>query len=214
MTSALGPPPTRRPAVAPPRPEPADAGTTRPAVRLGVAAFLVVLVCSLGGIQLLPPSYAATAVVSFSPRPTAMSTAETVQLVCQKYVVIATSGQTMHAASAMVGLSPEELSTSTTVTLEAGTANVDITVERPDRDAAVAAANAIAEVLVRDAADDPLVTGETTSPALSSRVTTKPARSVLRAAAVIAALLVGVWVLTIRRGRPARSSLVTGAGDP
>jgi capsular polysaccharide biosynthesis protein len=163
--------------------------------------FVLLLGGALATLQSMPTTYAATSVVSFTPRSKSMTTADAVQLISQKYVVVAASGTIMQAAASMLGGRSEDLTKAITVSWDAGTGNVEITMERPDRRGAVEAANAVADLLVRRAATDEMVEAEITSPALASRAAVKPARMLLRTAAVLASALTGLLVWTVLRGR-------------
>jgi hypothetical protein len=154
-------------------------------------AFLAVLAGALAGVQLMSTRYAATSVVSFVPRPSSLTSADTVQLVGQKYVVLATSPITLDAAGAAVGAPLGLLTGATTAVLGAGTGNVAVTVTLPDRSDAAAAANAVAEALVRASRSDRLVEGEQTAPAVAATAEPRPARMLLRGAGGLAAVLAG-----------------------
>ena len=173
----------------------------RPELLAGILAFTSVLAGALTGIQIVPARYAATSVISFMPRPSAMTSADTVQLLSRKYVVLATSATIMQTAGDAIRTRPDELELTTTASLDAGTGNLGITVARPDPEQAVDAANAVAEVLVRRSRYDDLVEAEATSPAVASRVVSRPARLLLRSAAGVGAVLAGILAWTLVRGR-------------
>jgi capsular polysaccharide biosynthesis protein len=179
----------------------ADSAGRRGAMTAAATVFVLLLAGSLTTLQSMPTTYAATSIVSFTPRSKAMTAADAVQLISQKYAVVATSGTTMQAAASLLGSRSEDLAKAITVSWDAGTGNVEITMERPDRAEAVEAANAVADLLVRRAVTDELVEAETTSPALASRAAVKPARMLLRIAAVLASALTGLLVWTVLRGR-------------
>ncbi|HVQ94705.1 MAG TPA: hypothetical protein VMU51_26950 [Mycobacteriales bacterium] len=165
-----------------------------------LAATLLVGVGALVAAQLLPQRYAATSVVSFVPRPNSLASADTVQLVGQKYVVVATSPVTLAAAGSRVGAPVGLLTDATTAVLGAGTGNVAVTVTLPDRSDAVEAANAVAGELVRAAQSDRLVQGEQTAAAVPATAELRPPRLLLRSVAVLAALLAGLLVWTALAG--------------
>jgi hypothetical protein len=167
-------------------------------------AAVLVLAGALIGIQLMPVRYAATSVVSFVPRPSTLTSADTVQLVGQKYVVLATSPVTLTAAERAVGAPLGLLSGSTGAVLGTGTGNVSVTVTLPDGNDAAEAANAIALALVVASRADHLVEGQQTAPAESETAVRKPPRPLLRVAALLAASLTGllVWTALAGLGRP------------
>src|SRR5437016_4260797 len=86
------------------RPEAADrpetAGRLRGPVVPAAAAFLAVLAGLLAAVQAMPTRYAATSVVSFVPRPESAAAADTVQLVGEKYVVLARAPAVLETAGA------------------------------------------------------------------------------------------------------------------
>ena len=88
------------------------------------------------------------------------------------------------------------------VVLDAGTGNVEITVEWPERQQAVNAANAVAGVLVRRSAQDQLVIGEATAPAVGSRIEVRPPRMLLLIASGLAAALAAVLAWAVVKARP------------
>ena len=166
-----------------------------------IVASMTVLAGALGGVQAMPTRYRATSVVSFMPRPSAMTSADTVQLLGKKYVVLATSATIMQTAGDAIHAAPDDLATDTTATLDAGTGNLEVAVTRSGRQQAVDAANALADALVRRSQYDDLVQAEATSPATASRAVSRPARALLRSAGAVAAVLVGVLAWTLVRGR-------------
>ncbi len=168
---------------------PGGAGRRRAPALAAAGAFLAVLAGVLGAVQAMPTRYAATSVVSFVPRPESPAAADTVQLVGEKYVVLATSPAALRVAGEAAGTPPDALAEATTAVLGAGTGNVSITVTLPDRYRAVAAANEVAAALVRSSTGDRLVSGEQTGPAVPGTAEPKPARTLLRTAGALAALL-------------------------
>jgi len=168
---------------------PVGTGGRRVPAAAAAAAFLAVLAGVLVAVQAMPTRYAATSVVSFVPRPESPAAADTVQLVGEKYVVLARAPAVLETAGAAARTPPDRLGQATSAVLGAGTGNVSVTVTLSDRDRAVAAANAVSAALVRAAAGDRLVAGEQTSPAVPATARVEPARTLLRAAGVLAALL-------------------------
>lgn len=183
-------------------PPPAAVIVRRRAALAGVVVFFVLFSGGLVVIRALPTRYAATTVVSFMPRAGSGVAADTVQMAGQKYAVIATSATTLEAAGVAVGISPGALSDATSAVLDAGTGNVEITVEWRDREQAVNAANAVAGVLVRRSSQDQLVLGEATAPAVGSRTQVTPPRTLLLLASGLAAALAAVLAWAVVKARP------------
>ena len=173
---------------------------------LATAAFLAVLFGVLGAVQQLPTTYAATSVVSFLPRADAPVGADTVQLVGEKYAVLATSPDVLRNVGRATGEEATELRAVTAATLGAGTGNLEVTVTLPDADRAARVANAVADQLVRSSGRDELVGGELVSRAVGPDAEVRPARMLLRGVGLLAAALTAavVWAVVAggrRRGR-------------
>jgi hypothetical protein len=171
---------------------------------LGTAGvFVAVSAGALGAVQLMPTRYAATSVVSFVPRPDSLANADTVQLIGQKYVVVATSGGVVDTAAAVSGLRVADLRPALKAELGAGTGNVSVTVTWADPVPAAAAANAVAGALVRAARPDRVVEGEQVAPAQPATAEVRPARRLLRVAGLIGALLSAAvtWSVITAQGR-------------
>lgn len=183
---------------------PADRLATRRRRRVLAALLAAALVGAgaLTGVQLMPTRYAATSVVSFVPRPNALTSADTVQLVGQKYVVLATSPVTLAAAGRAIAAPPGLLTDATGAVLGVGTGNVSVTVTLPDRADAAEAANAVAAALVATSRTDLLVDGQQTAPAEAETAVRKPPRSLLRFASLLAAVLTGLLLWTALAGLP------------
>ena len=182
----------------------AGPGWVRRPATAALAGFLVVLIGGLAVVQVLPTRYAATSVVTFLPRPDANIAADTVALVGQKYVVVATSVHTLTAAGTRVGITAADLTTRTTAVLVTGTGNVEVTVTMASRAQAANAANAVTGTLIRDAANDPIVQAESTSPAVAAAAEVKPPRMLLRVAVILAAGLAAALAWTAIAGATRR----------
>ena len=151
-------------------------------------------------IRTLPTTYAAVSVVSFLPRPEAQVPADTVQLVGQKYAVLATSPDVLQQAGTAAGVPAEELRSATTAVLGTGTGNLDVTVTLADPDRAARAANAVTGVLIRASEQDPLAAGELTSRAVGRDAEERPARTLLGGAGLLAAALAAALVWAVVAG--------------
>jgi hypothetical protein len=176
------------------------------------AVFATVLVGALAAVQQLPTTYAAVSVVSFLPRPETPVGADTVELVGQKYAVLATSPEVLRTAGATLGGRPDDLRAATTAVLGEGTGNLQVTVTLPDRNRAAGAANAVAGALVRASARDELVTGELVSPATGPDAEVRPARMLLRGVGGIAAVLAAALVWAVVAGGRRRERAAAGPG--
>ena len=161
--------------------------------RTAVAAFLLILAASVVATFLTPQQWAASAVVSFTPRVETGISPDSVALVAHRYAVVVTSDAAADEVSrAMTTPADGELADAISTDLEPGTGNLRITVVLDDRDEAVAAANVAARQLVRTAADDPLVNSSLSSAATARAADRTPPRSLLLAAGTGAAALLGV----------------------
>jgi hypothetical protein len=177
------------------------------AVAAGV--FVAVLLGALGLVQTLPTTYAASSVVSFLPRPDAPVGADTVQLVGEKYAVLATSPDVLRSVGTVTGERSEDLRTATTAALAEGTGNLQVTVTLADPVRAARASDALADVLVRTSAEDQLVAGELTSRAVGPDAAVRPARMLLRGVGVLAAALAAALAWALVAGGRRRRRLET-----
>jgi capsular polysaccharide biosynthesis protein len=166
--------------------------------RRWLTALLVLLLVGGAGItaaRLYPTSWAATAIVSFTPRPEVGIPVDTVALVAQRYAVVVTSDASAQRITAEVpGTTTDEIADAIAAELETGTGNLRITVQLPDRALAAAAANAAARELVDEAADDDLVHSDLSAAATERGAALMPPRLLLYAGAVLAAVLAAVVV--------------------
>lgn len=178
---------------------------------LAAAVFGAVLLGALGVVQTLPTVYAASSVVSFLPRPDAPLGADTVQLVGEKYAVLATSPDVLRSVGTATGERPEDLRTATSATLAEGTGNLQVTVTLAEPDRAARAANAVAEVLVGTSSRDELVTGERTARAVAEDAEVRPARMLLRGVGLLAAALAAALVWALLAGRRRRGRIPIAA---
>jgi hypothetical protein len=178
-------------------------------VALAAVVFVIVNVGALGLVQRLPTAYAASSVVSFLPRPDGPVGADTVQLVGEKYAVLATSPDVLGSVGTVTGERPEDLRAATAAALAQGTGNLQVTVTLADPDRAARAANAVADVLVRTSTRDQLVAGELTSRAVGQDAELRPARMLLRGVGVLAAALVAalVWAMVAGGRRRRRAEI-------
>lgn len=170
--------------------------------RLLVAAgivFLVVGACAVGGVQLLPVRYAANSVVSFTPRPQSGADANMVQLIAQKYAVVATSEEVLGITASRTGVPESRLRGAIASQVQPDTGNLTITATLPDRHRAADVANAVANAVADDASDDDIVSGEQTAQASAAAVQASPPKPLLSLAGGVAALLLAALVLLAAR---------------
>jgi capsular polysaccharide biosynthesis protein len=150
----------------------------------------------LGGliaVALLPTVYQSSAVVAFSPNPSATTAdANTLQLVLPKYVPYVTSPQVVREVATRTGLSQEELAEGLDARFPEGTASLEITVDADSAREAARAANALAGEAVSLALDDPLVSASVVSAAEPGNATVGPPRRLFVAAIVLLGILLGV----------------------
>jgi hypothetical protein len=178
-------------------------------VALAVTVFVIALVGALGLVERLPTTYAASSVVSFLPRPDGPVGADTVQLVGEKYAVLAVSPDVLRSVATVTGEQPEDLRVATAAALAQGTGNLQVTVTLADPVRAARAANAVADVLVSTSARDQLVAGELTSRAVGQDAEPRPARMLLRGVSVLAAALFAalVWAMVAGARRRRRAEI-------
>jgi putative inorganic carbon (hco3(-)) transporter len=181
--------------------------------RAAAATLVAGIAATVVGVRAVPMTYEATSVVSFVPRPDSTASADTVQLVGEKYAVLATAPRTLRAAG------EGRAAGDATAALDPGTGNLRITVSDRDPRAAVAAANAIGSVVVRSAGRDPLVDGELVAPAAAA--VPAPRRKLLGLAGLAVSVLGVVLVLVVSRrraeasrGRAYGGFAAPGAGRP
>lgn len=192
----------------------------------GLATFLTLLLTLLAVVYFaLPESYRATSVVSYSPRPQSGVDSNTLQVLGEKYAVVAGSAAVLSAAARGTGEDVDSLRSATSVSLDPGTANLRIVVALPDPARASAAANAVAAELVRAGRSDALVVGQLTATAVPGTAVAWPPRLLLSTAAMLVALMAGLLASVsahrvraaraARTARPARTELAVAAeGQP
>lgn len=166
----------------------------RRGVLAALLAGLLVLVAGLVIIEQLPTRYSTKSTISFAPRSQPNVSADVIELVANKYAVVASSTASVAAAAEAASVTRKELRNALSISVAANTANLDIAVSLSDANEAATAANTIAAVVSRAAADDQLIAGEITARADPVAAQLQPSRSLLRVVAVAAALLVAGWV--------------------
>ena len=174
----------------------------------GAAVAAAVLVVALLVLALLPRSATAAASLTVTPRTDAG--ADAALLLADRYTALAGATGTLRAAQedrpALADVSVDELEEGTSVERAEGAASITVRVTLADRAAAVAAANAVVDVLVETGADEDLVDVDRGAEATSSRTDTTPDRVRWTTVAVLLALTCGLAAaaLTGRSSRPGR----------
>ncbi|WP_028807546.1 O-antigen ligase family protein [Streptomyces canus] len=164
------------------------------AILAGLLAGVVVLGVGLIVITAQPTRYAATSTVSFAPRSQPNISADIVRLAATKYAVVAGATTTLDQAARRSSIAISDLRGNLSVAVQQETANVNVTVTSAHADQSARAANSIAAAVARASDNDKLISGEVTAPADPAAAEHKPSRTLLLTVAVVAALLVGVWV--------------------
>ncbi|MCL7425870.1 hypothetical protein [Streptomyces sp. YS415] len=163
-------------------------------VLAGLIAGLIVLAIGVTVIALQPSRYTVTSTVSFAPRSQPNVSAEVVQLAATKYAVTAGARTTLDFAADRSAMTTSQLRDRVSVSVQQGTANVDIEVEGSNAAQGARAANALASSVAQATADDELIVGEVTAPADPDAAEHTPSRPLLLTVAIIAAVLVAGWV--------------------
>lgn len=156
---------------------------------LGVAAVLAGLV--VGYALTLPTTWSATAVVAFTPRPDVAVGSDTVALVVPSYLALLDSPAVHADVAAQLGLAPDALDGDVALAVPPTTATLEVTVVREDPSQVAAVANAFARTAAGRATQDPVLTGEVVSEAVPPTAPEGPARTLLLACGLLAALLAG-----------------------
>jgi hypothetical protein len=180
----------------------------------GAAVTAVVLVVALAVLALLPRSTTATASLTVTPRTDAG--ADAALLLADRYTALAGSAGTLRAARedepALADVPLDELQEGTAVERAAGAATIAVRVTLADRDAAVAAANAVVDTLVEAGADEDLVDVGRGAEATPSRTDRSPDPVRWTLVAVLLALACGLAAGAVA-GRSSRA-LPTAAPQP
>ncbi|MER7402950.1 hypothetical protein ABT373_10805 [Streptomyces sp. NPDC000070] len=173
-------------------------------------AGLIVLGAGLAVVGQLPAHYSATSTLSFVPRSQSVADADIIELIANKYAVVAGSTRTIDTAADAADVTPKQLRDELSVGVQPTTGNLEIAVSLGKREESAAAANAIATVVDRVADRDRLVSSDVTARADADAATAQPSLSLLRGLVVAAAFLVAGWVAfamrqIARKGTPSGS---------
>ncbi|MCZ2806508.1 hypothetical protein O2W18_15465 [Modestobacter sp. VKM Ac-2983] len=166
----------------------------RRTVVTGVVAGLVVLAAVLVLLALQPRTTTATATLTVTPRTEAGAGAAL--LLADRYTALAGSAEVLAAVQddepALAGVPLAELEESTAAERAPGTATVAIRVTLPDRDTAVAAADAVVDRLVERGTDEELVDVDPGREASPAGATGSPAAGRWVLVSVLLALAAGL----------------------
>lgn len=156
--------------------------------------------------QRLPNKYTATAVVSFSPRPTSAATqvgADVVTLVLPKYQVYAEADSTVDQTARAVGTTRDRINSGLNVSIPTSTSNLDIAMTDQDPSLTAKVARAQATAVVNFSKGDPLLQGIEVQQATTPTSPSGPPRRLIEGAGAVAALLIGLaFMLLFDRLRP------------
>lgn len=140
----------------------------------------------------LPTLYAGTSVVALVPRTTAdVDSDDAVEIAMPAHAARVRAPATLAEVARDVGVSAEEIERDLLITYEPETATMLIEVQLRSPADAAQAANALAEGVVDETAQDPLVEGEVVSRALPEGDPDGPPRGMMGLAALGAGLVVG-----------------------
>jgi len=194
--------------------------TRRRQRQAGLAAALGVALVALVLLTLLPRTTTATASLTVTPRTDAGAGAAL--LLADRYTALAGAAETLRAARsdtpALSGVPLDQLSEGTSAGRTEGTGTITVRVRLADRDAAVAAANAVVGALVDTGADEDLVEVDRGAEATPSRARTAPDPVRWGLVALLLALAGGLTAAALagRRSRtapPAHAVPTGAAGD-
>jgi capsular polysaccharide biosynthesis protein len=191
----------------------------------GWVFFLVVAVGVLAGaflyVQKQPTVYTSSSVVTLTPKGTRPVSAGVVILTAPRYVAYATSPFALRQVANPLGLDPHELQSNVIVTMEAATANITIQATLNDPQDAADVADALAVLVLKRAAADPILAAQVVSTAVTPNGPSGPNRSGILGGGVVAALVAGLVVALLverfhqrRRAVVARGVAAVGFGAP
>jgi polysaccharide biosynthesis transport protein len=173
------------------------------ALRRGWRVLFLVAVPVFAGVaaytERLPNKYTASAVVSFSPRPTATAQvgADVVTLVLPKYEVYAESDQTVDRVGSRLGVSRSRIQTGLSVSIALQTSNLQISMSDKTPTVTSRVANALASEVVTFSNKDPLLAGAVVSQAAVPTSPSGPARRLIEGAGAVAAVLIGIGMMLL-----------------
>ncbi|WP_299952257.1 hypothetical protein [uncultured Modestobacter sp.] len=199
--------------------EPDEKPSVTRALVAGAVVLLVVLGLGLAALALQPRSATAAASLTVTPRTDAG--ADAAVLLADRYAALADSATTLRTAREsspeLSGVTLDELQEGTGVDRADRTAAITVRVTLADRDAAVAAANAVVDALVERGADEDLVDVGRGAEATPARVSTAPDAIRWVAVTALLALAAGLATAALAAGsgrRPGRGPDPAAAGLP
>ena len=154
------------------------------------------LVAAAGVVSSLPPAYESEASVALQPRPgDQVPSAEMITLLATPYVTYATSDSTLTAVSETTDVPFEDLRSSVSVTMPAGSTNVEVLATFDDRETASTVAAEVARRIEAFASTDRTLVAEVVVPADEAEATTLD-----RLKPVLAPVLLGLGLLLVLAG--------------
>ncbi len=147
----------------------------------------------------LPDEYTAQSVVIFGSRPTengSIASSDSVQAAAAGYVAYLSAPSTLREVAQGIGEESADLKDGLAVTQLPATGTIRIDYATTDPDRAARGANALASALAKRTVSDPVVYGQVLARAAVPLQPSGPPRTVLLAATVLIALLVGAGAAT------------------
>ena len=167
-----------------------------------LAVLLPVAIVGIGAVESRAEPVQAISVVGVTPERADSASSDMVQLTTSRYAVVLGSEETMNAVASATGVSAADLSSAVSITPEADTGNLQISVMLPTEDQALSVANSLAEQAIVLGNDDAfmdasvLAAAQIQAPALTA--SPRLLEAVLLLAAILAALALGYALEVVR----------------
>jgi Mrp family chromosome partitioning ATPase/capsular polysaccharide biosynthesis protein len=182
------------------------ADTVRRRWRLIAVAALSLFLGAAVYAERQPLEYDASAIVAVTPRP-GQPSAELVRVGTPRYASFITAPATIRRVAARVRQSDGQLQQRVSATITPDSGNITITVRHRDRRWAVDIANLLTAEIRRASNGDRLLRVELVAPPVLPESPSAPPRRLIKVAALIVGVLLGVGLATLAdgiQGRPAR----------
>ncbi len=169
----------------------------RPWVAAAATTAAVIWALTLNVAPYLQGEWKSTAVVALLPRDPIGTGADTLVLLGPRYIALLDNDRVLQAVGEQMGKTDEEIRAGVSAEIQPGTVNLEIVFAGDDR-ATAPVANALADIVVEAAADDPIVQGDIVASAVPPRAIELPTLGQIMlfgaAAGVVAAGVVGAAV--------------------